>query len=84
MGAAPVEEVDEEGGEVRTALRIARVAAGLSQRELARQIDRSQPWVHRAETGGEARVTPEDAARIAAALNVSPESIFTNIDEEKR
>lgn len=63
-----------------TSLRLQRLIAGLPQHTLAEKIGRSQPWLSRAERGAPGSiVTPEDAARIGAALLVDPKRIF---DEE--
>lgn len=51
-------------------LRFFRVLAGKPQRELARQVGRSQSWVHLIEVGY-CFASEEDKALIAEALNVS-------------
>lgn len=62
-------------------LKIARIAAKLTRRELARRADVHVRWLIRVENADSpAHVTPEAAARIAAALGVPPELIFPGID----
>lgn len=60
-----------------TPLRLARLAAGLRQADLAAVIDRSQMFVHRLEVGGPARLTPEIADKLAAAVNVPAALLFS-------
>ena len=60
-----------------SSLRIHRHLAGLSQRELAERIGRSQPWIHRAELGKNgAAVSPDDAAALANALQTPIEKLL--------
>lgn len=64
-----------------SALRIARVAAGLTLADLGRAIDRSPCFVHRIETGGPARLTEEIASGLARACSTSPERIFSESED---
>jgi transcriptional regulator with XRE-family HTH domain len=59
-----------------SALRLARVLAGLSQRDVADQVNRSPVYIHRLETGGSAVLTPELASKIADTLGSTPEILF--------
>lgn len=57
-------------------LKVARVSAGLRQRDLAEAIGRSTPYVCRIETGGPAVLTPEIAEQIAAAVRTPSFILF--------
>jgi len=64
-----------------TTLRPARLLAGYTQESLAKAVKRSQPWICRAEHGSGALVTNEDSQRLASALGVPPEKLFTELPE---
>jgi len=57
-------------------LRLARVSAGLLQRDLAAAIGRPICYVSRLENGGYARLTPKIAEELAATLEVPAVLIF--------
>jgi len=57
-------------------LRLARVSAGLRQRDLADAIGRPICYVSRLENGGYALLTPRIAEELAAALDVPAVLIF--------
>lgn len=57
-------------------LRLARLAAGLRQVDLAATIGRSRLFICRLEIGGYARLTPEIAETLAAAVNVPAALLF--------
>ncbi|MBO6640318.1 MAG: helix-turn-helix transcriptional regulator [Roseitalea sp.] len=57
------------------AVRARRIAAGMSQEELALRLDADQAYVSRIEAG-RMNVTLETVAAIAAALGVPPRTLF--------
>jgi len=65
-------EIKERFGD---AVRTARMAAGLSQEELAMRLDADQAYVSRIEAG-RMNVTLETVAAIAEALGVPPRTLF--------
>jgi len=67
-----------------TPLTIARISAGLRQRDLAERIDRSTAFVSRLETGGPAVLTHEIAERIADAVGTPSFVIFAGMKGKTR
>ncbi len=59
-------------GRVCEDARLARIAAGLSQREVGRAIGRSHTWVARVENGRSAGVTFGDLGALLAAVGLEP------------
>lgn len=64
----------------RSPMKVFRVAAGLSQVELSGRIHSYQMRVSRIERG--AKPDPDEAAAIAAALDVEPDAIFPGFRRE--
>jgi transcriptional regulator with XRE-family HTH domain len=64
-----------------TALRIARIAAGFSQSDLAKRTRTSQIFVSRLERNDSARLTPKIVTRFARALGVPLEKLFSEVGE---
>jgi len=64
-------------------LTIARVTAGLRQRDLAVAIGRSTAFVSRLETGGRAILTAEVAERIAATIGTPAFLLFAGRDKPR-
>lgn len=61
-------------------MKVFRIAAGLSQEELARRTHSYQVRISRIERG--MTPDPDEAIAIAAALNVEPEVIFPGMHRE--
>ncbi len=59
-----------------SALRLARILAGMTQRDVAAQIHRSPSYVHRLETGGSAKAGSDLARKIADTLHAPLDSLF--------
>jgi len=64
-------------------LRYHRFLSGLTQRELACLVNRSQVWISRAEHGKGARVTRWDAEQLSEALGVPVPLLFAEMAEEE-
>jgi len=73
---------DEYGALIDTLI-AARTDAGLSQRQLARRLNRSQSHVCMIEKR-QRRVEIVEFCRIAAALRVEPEALFARVLEKIR
>jgi transcriptional regulator with XRE-family HTH domain len=59
-------------------LRDAREGANLTQRDLARRLNRSQPWVHKSELG-ERRVDISEFLEWCLGCGVDPEKAFREL-----
>ena len=59
-------------------IRAARLAAGVSQTELAKCSGIWQPWLSRIESGYQKDVQTTTAERIADALGISPRDLFVD------
>ncbi|HBO69164.1 MAG TPA: hypothetical protein DD658_03075 [Deltaproteobacteria bacterium] len=57
-------------------LRVARVSAGLRQRDLAEQVNRSSAYICRLENHGPAVLTPQIAKRISEAVRTPAVFLF--------
>lgn len=64
-------------------LRLARAAAGKSQRDIAIAIRRSPAFVHRLETGGPALLDAATAKQIAAVVGDVPVEQLFDVVEDK-
>ncbi|MBI5764694.1 MAG: helix-turn-helix domain-containing protein [Planctomycetes bacterium] len=64
-------------------LRRLRENAGLTQRELATRVRRTQPWVHKSEIG-ERRVDITEFLSWCLACKVDPEDVFRDLIKNRR
>ncbi len=71
-----------EGRRRNEAMRLSRLAARLTFRELAESCGRSHTFYHRVESGGSALLTRDHAERIAKVLGMPMGILFPNIDDE--
>lgn len=73
---SPLREAARQGGwilrDLGRELRVARIAAGMTQRETGRRIGRSASYVSRVEHGRIAGIKMTDLARHAAAVGLKP------------
>ena len=64
-------------------LRKLRAEAGLTQRELADRVRRSQPWVHKSESG-ERRVDISEFLEWCVGCDADPETVFKQLIRARR
>ena len=64
-------------------LRKLREEAGLTQRDLAVRVRRSQPWVHKSEIG-ERRVDISEFLEWCVGCDADPEAIFRTLVRSRR
>lgn len=64
-------------------LRRLREEAGLTQRELALRLHRTQPWVHKTEIG-ERRTDITEFLDWCLACDVEPETVFRELRKSRR
>ena len=70
-----------KGGQ-KSSLRVARLVAGLSQEDLARELGRDRSWVSRVEIG-EIYLSPTEQAQFSTVLGIPANVLFpTEQDDE--
>ena len=70
---------DDERAAVASLLGTLRREAGLTQRQLARKLGRSQNWICQRERTGGARVDPAEFVAWCHACGVDPETAFSRL-----
>ena len=74
--------MSSKGSYLASALKKARMKAGLSQRQLALKAEVSRPTITALEAGAHENVQTSTLARLAAALNVAPSELLGPIDQD--